>query len=73
MYVRPDNVEHAQGIKGVGFVGNISGHDFVFIVPLKHAERICITLISNFNIIVFDPFGEEKKQEGTMPRWFGEE
>jgi len=38
--------------------------DFVFIVPLKHAEPICKILIANFNIIVFDPFGEEEKAGG---------
>ena len=54
-----------KGSEGGGFVGHIGGHDFVFIVPLAQAEPICKTLIVNFDIIVFDPFGKRKKVEGT--------
>lgn len=47
-----------------GFVGHIGGDDYVFIVPFAQAERICKTIIENFNIIVSDLFGEEEKKRG---------
>lgn len=47
-----------------GFVGHIGGDDFVFIVPLVHAEQVCKTIISNFGIIVSELFGEEDKARG---------
>lgn len=45
-------------------MGHIGGDDFIFIVPLAHAERVCKTIIANFNIIVSDLFGEEEKAKG---------
>lgn len=54
------------------FVGNIGGDDFIFIVPWEQTEPICKILIAIFSIIMFNPFGEEEKQEGTMSRWTGE-
>jgi len=47
-----------------GFVGHIGGDDFVFIVPLDQAEPVCKTVISNFNVIESDLFGEEDKARG---------
>jgi diguanylate cyclase (GGDEF)-like protein len=50
--------------KGKGFVGHVGGDDFVFIVPLEHAETVCRTMIDNFNIIISDLFVEEDKTRG---------
>jgi len=47
-----------------GFVGHIGGDDFVFIVPIEHAEQVCKTVIANFKVIVSDLFGEEEKARG---------
>ncbi len=47
-----------------GFAGHIGGDDFVFIVKNELAEPTCKTIISNFNIIVSDLFGEEEKHKG---------
>jgi diguanylate cyclase (GGDEF)-like protein len=47
-----------------GFVGHIGGDDFVFIVPTQNAEQVCQTIITNFNIIVSDLFGDEEKTRG---------
>jgi GGDEF domain-containing protein len=47
-----------------GFAGHVGGDDFVFIVPLEHAEAVCKRIIANFSIIVSDLFGEEDKARG---------
>jgi len=47
--------------------------DFVFIVPLKHAEPICKILIAISTSLCLTLSGKRKKQEGTMSRWVGEE
>jgi len=49
---------------GGGFAGHIGGDDFVFIVPFDRAEPVCKTIITNFNIIVSDLFGDEDKAKG---------
>jgi len=47
---------------GGGFAGHIGGDDFVFIVPMERAEKICETIIDNFTAIAEDLFeGREKK------------
>jgi len=49
---------------GSGFVGHIGGDDFVFIVAMEQAERICRTILDNFTIIVSDLFVDEDKARG---------
>lgn len=49
---------------GGGFCGHIGGDDFVCIVPLEHAESVCKTIISHFDMIVLDLFDDETKQRG---------
>jgi diguanylate cyclase (GGDEF)-like protein len=49
---------------GGGFIGHIGGDDFVFIVPLDHAEPVCKTVVANFNIIVSDLFGNDENAKG---------
>jgi GGDEF domain-containing protein len=55
------------------FAGHIGGDDFVFIVTLENAENVCKKIIANFNIIVSDLFGDEKKTKAIIqPRTEGE-
>lgn len=49
---------------GGGFAGHIGGDDFVFIVPVDHAEPICKTIIANFNLLISDLFGDEDNARG---------
>jgi GGDEF domain-containing protein len=47
-----------------GFAGHIGGDDFVFIVPIDRAEKVCKTIIANFNTIIADLFEDETKATG---------
>jgi GGDEF domain-containing protein len=47
-----------------GFSGHIGGDDFVFLVPLERAERVCKTIIDHFNGVVSGLFGEKEKADG---------
>lgn len=35
-----------------GFVGHVGGDDFVFIVPLHQAEKICVEILKNFKTLI---------------------
>lgn len=49
---------------GGGFCGHIGGDDFVFILPIDHAEPVCETIIGYFDRIVQDLFDEDTKEQG---------
>jgi diguanylate cyclase (GGDEF)-like protein len=71
-FARGDEVIHMVGriisnaVKTVGdqgFAGHIGGDDFVFISPLKEAERVCKTILEHFDMIVSDLFGDREKSQ----------
>jgi hypothetical protein len=47
--------------------------DFVFIVPLKHAELFAKSLLRISTSLCLTLSGKRKMQDGTMSRWVGEE
>lgn len=58
------NSNAIKEICGTGFSGHIGGDDFVFIVPLEHADAVCKTIIENFSLVVQDLFGDQEKNTG---------
>lgn len=58
------NSNAIKEVCGSGFSGHIGGDDFVFIVPVEHAEAVCKTIIGNFGLIVQDLFGDREKSDG---------
>jgi len=49
---------------GGGFAGHIGGDDFVFIVPMERAEKVCRIIIDNFTTIAQDLFDEPERRNG---------
>ena len=49
---------------GNGFVGHIGGDDFIAIVPHKDIEKICQTIIHNFDNGVKKFYNEKDNEEG---------
>ena len=51
---------------GNGFVGHIGGDDFIAIVPNKQVEKICQTIIHNFDNGVSQFYNEKDNEEGYI-------
>jgi diguanylate cyclase (GGDEF)-like protein len=49
---------------GGGFAGHVGGDDFVFIVPMERAERVCSTIVDNFTAIALDLFDAVDRSNG---------
>lgn len=48
------------------FVGHIGGDDFVFILPVEHAEEVCKKLIASYDAIVPSFYDEEDRRRGAI-------
>ena len=48
------------------FVGHIGGDDFIAIIPLLHCEKVCESIIANFDAEVTKFFTEDDKEKGYI-------
>ena len=48
------------------FIGHIGGDDFIAILPILHCEKVCESIISNFDVQVVKFFTEEDVENGYI-------
>ncbi len=48
------------------FIGHIGGDDFIAILPILHCEKVCESIISNFDVQVVKFFTEEDVEKGYI-------
>ena len=48
------------------FIGHIGGDDFIAIVPILHCEKLCETIIANFDTEVTKFFTEDDNEKGYI-------
>ncbi len=53
-----------RGLAPGGFVGHIGGDDFLFTVPLEHAESVCDEVIQLFDDLAPYQYSEEDRRAG---------
>ena len=48
------------------FIGHIGGDDFIAIVPILHCEKLCESIIANFDVEVTKFFTEDDNEKGYI-------
>ena len=48
------------------FIGHIGGDDFIAIVPILHCEKLCESIIANFDVEVKKIFTEDDNEKGYI-------